>query len=156
VFALTVLPYGPRQAVMTSIIGVVLALSLVVITGFVGQVSVVQLALSGACGFLMSHLAVKAGIPYPFAPILPGLLTTVLGVIIAVGALRVRGVQLAVVTLAAAVAMSSFWFISPVWGAGLSGAPVDQPSIFGIDLGNTNGFRGLDGQQPSPVLGYGL
>ena len=59
VVALTVLPYGPRQALMTSLIGVVLALSLVVITGFVGQVSVVQLALSGGTGFLMSILATK-------------------------------------------------------------------------------------------------
>ena len=118
VVALTVLPYGPRQAVMTSMIGVVLALSLVVITGFVGQVSVVQLALSGGCGFLMSTLATKAGIGFPFAAIIAVLFTTCLGVVIAVGALRVRGVQLAVVTLAAAVAMSSFWFINPTWGRG--------------------------------------
>ena len=151
---LTVLPYGPRQAVMTSMIGVVLALSLVVITGFVGQVSVVQLALSGGAGFLMSTLATKAGIGFPFAPIIAILFTTCLGVVIAVGALRVRGVQLAVVTLAAAVAMSSFWFINPTWGAGLSGAPIDQPSLFGLDLGNTSSFRGLDGERPSPILGY--
>jgi branched-chain amino acid transport system permease protein len=154
VAALTLLPYGPRQALMTSMIGMVLALSLVVITGFVGQVSVVQLALSGGTGFVMSRLAVKAGIGFPLAPILAVLFTTVLGVVIAVGALRVRGVQLAVVTLAAAVAMSSFWFINPTWGAGLGGAPIDQPSLFGVDLGNNASFRGLDGQRPSPILGY--
>ena len=39
-------------------------------------------------------------------------------------------------------------------GAGLSGAPIDQPSLFGLDLGNTSPFRGLDGERPSPVLGY--
>jgi branched-chain amino acid transport system permease protein len=156
VLALTVFPYGLRQALMTSLIGVVLALSLVVITGFVGQVSVVQLALSGGCGFVMSHLAAKAGIGFPFAPIIAVAFTTALGVAIAVGALRVRGVQLAVVTLAAAVAMASFWFINPDIGAGLSGAPIDQPSIFGINLGNDAGFRGLDGQRPSPILGYGI
>lgn len=154
--ALTVLPYGLRQALMTSLIGAVLALSLVVITGYVGQVSIVQLALSGACGFLMSHLMVKAGIGFPWAPLIAIACTTLLGVIIAIGALRVRGVQLAVVTLAAAVAMSSFWFISPSWGAGLSGAPISQPTLFGIDLGNTARFRGLDGHAPSPILGYGF
>jgi branched-chain amino acid transport system permease protein len=97
---------------------------------------------------------VKAGIGFPFAPIIGVLFTTLLGVVIAVGALRVRGVQLAVVTLAAAVAMGSFWFINPDIGAGVSGAPIDQPSLFGINLGNDAGFRGLDGQRPSPVLGY--
>jgi branched-chain amino acid transport system permease protein len=151
---LTVLPYGPRQALMTSIIGVVLALSLVVITGFVGQVSVVQLALSGACGLVMSQLATKAGIGFPWAPLIAVLATTVLGVLTAIPALRVRGVQLAVVTLATVVAISEFWLANPTWGAVLSGAPIDQPTIFGIDLGNTAGFRGLDGQLPSPVLGW--
>ena len=33
-----------------------------VITGFVGQISVVQLALSGVAGFAISHLAIDAGI----------------------------------------------------------------------------------------------
>jgi branched-chain amino acid transport system permease protein len=156
IVVLTMFPYGLRQALMTSMIGAVLALSLVVITGFVGQVSVVQLALSGGSGFVMSHLMVKAGIGFPLAPIIAVIFTTILGVLIAVGALRVRGVQLAVVTLAASVAMASFWFINPDIGAGLSGAPIDQPSIFGINLGNEASFRGLDGERPSPVLGYGI
>jgi ABC-type branched-subunit amino acid transport system permease subunit len=156
VVALIVFPYGLRQALMTSMIGAVLALSLVVITGFVGQVSVVQLALSGGCGFVMSSLMTKAGIGFPFAPIIAVIFTTFLGVVIAVGALRVRGVQLAVVTLAAAVAMTSFWFINPDIGAGLGGAPIDQPALFGFDLGNAAPFRGLDGERPSPILGFSI
>lgn len=153
---LTVFPFDFRQALMISIVGAVLALSLVVITGFVGQVSVVQLALSGGTGFLMSHLATAAGIGFPWAPIIAILCGTLLGVLIGVGALRVRGVQLVVVTLAAAVAMSNFWFINQSWGGGLGGSPVQQPSLFGINLGSTASFRGIDGQQPSPVLGYGI
>jgi branched-chain amino acid transport system permease protein len=153
---LTVFPYDFRQATMTSIIGAVLALSLVVITGFVGQVSVVQPALAGGTGFLMSHLATFAGIGYPWAVIVAVLAATLLGVLIGIGALRVRGVQLVVVTLAAAVAMSNFWFANPSFGGGLGGAPVQQPALFGLSLGGTAAFRGIDGQQPSPVLGYGL
>jgi branched-chain amino acid transport system permease protein len=154
--ALTVVPYGPRQALMTSVIGVVLALSLVVITGFVGQVSIVQLALSGVSGLVMSQLATRAGIGFPLAPLIAVLFTTGLGVGMAIGALRVRGVQLAVVTLAAVVAISNFWIDNPTWGAELTGAPIDQPAIFGINLGSNAAFKGLDGQAPSPVLGYGL
>lgn len=153
---LTVFPYDFRQATMTSIIGAVLALSLVVITGYVGQVSVVQLALAGGTGFLMSHLATSVGLGYPWAVIVAVLAATLLGVLIGIGALRVRGVQLVVVTLAAAVAMSNFWFANPSFGGGLGGAPVQQPTLFGINLGSTAGFRGIDGQQPSPILGYGL
>jgi len=40
-------PYDFRQALVNSEIGVVMALSLIVITGFVGQISVVQLSLAG-------------------------------------------------------------------------------------------------------------
>src|SRR5581483_7637318 len=39
--------------------------------------------------------------------------------------------------------------------AGAYALPVAQPSLFGLRLGATAGFRGLDGQIPSPVLGYG-
>ena len=56
--ALVVLPFDFRQALTNSLIGIVMALSLVVITGFVGQISVVQLALAGVAGFTVSHLAV--------------------------------------------------------------------------------------------------
>jgi branched-chain amino acid transport system permease protein len=154
--ALTVFPYDFRSALMTSIIGVVLALSLVVITGFVGQISVVQLALSGATGFTMSHLASGAGIGFPLAPIIAVLIATLMGLVIAVGALRVRGVQLAIVTLAAAVTMTNAWFNNSSVGGGIGGAPVDQPSLFGLNLGKAASYRGLDGQQPSPILGYCL
>jgi branched-chain amino acid transport system permease protein len=41
-----------------------------------------------------------------------------LGMITAVSALRVRGVALAVVTLAAAVAIANFGFLNPTWGGG--------------------------------------
>src|SRR4029078_11543049 len=60
--ALAVLPLGLRQAPTNSLIGIVMALSLVVITGFVGQISVVQLALAGVAGFTVLHLALGHGI----------------------------------------------------------------------------------------------
>ena len=151
---LTVFPYDFRAALTTSIIGTALALSLIVITGFVGQISVVQLALSGGSGFIMSHLASSAGIGFPLAPIIAILITTVVGLMIALGALRVRGVQLSVVTLAAAVAIANFWFANGAIGGGIGGAPIGQPSVFGFNLGKAASFRGLDGLQPSPILGY--
>src|SRR5918997_980784 len=70
--ALVVLPFDFRQALINSMIGTVMALSLVVITGFVGQISVVQLSLAGVAGFTVSHLAVDAGIGFPLAPLAGG------------------------------------------------------------------------------------
>ena len=154
--ALIVFPFDFRQALVTSIIGTVLVLSLVVITGFVGQISVMQLALSGAAGIVISHLATDAGIGFPIGPIIGAIGATVIGLATALSALRVRGVTLAVVTLAAAVAIQQFVFANSTWGSGLAGAPISQPSLLGLDLGNDASFRGLDGKLPSPVLGFGV
>jgi branched-chain amino acid transport system permease protein len=136
------------------LIGMVMALSMVVITGFVGQISVVQLALAGVAGFTVSHLAVDAGIGFPLAPLAGIAAAVVLGLVTAVSALRVRGVALAVVTIAAAVAVYNFGFVNPTWGGGATGSPVPDPHLFGINLGPNASYRGLDGNVPSPVFGW--
>ena len=151
---LIVLPYGYRQAFMLSLIGIVVCLSLVVITGFVGQVSLAQVTLAGVCGFAVSHLVVDAGIGFPWGPILGSLAAVVVGTTVGASALRVRGVSLAVVTIAGVVAIEQFGFANERWGAGSGGSPVTQPQLFGIDLGSNAPFRGLDGKLPSPVLGF--
>ena len=152
--ALVVLPYDFRQALTNSLIGIVMALSLVVITGFVGQISVVQLALAGVAGFTVSHLAVDSGIGFPLAPLAGVAAAVFLGLVTAVSALRVRGVSLAVVTIAAAVAIFNFGFLNATWGGGATGSPVPDPTLFGFNFGPRAGFRGLDGDLPSPVFGW--
>jgi branched-chain amino acid transport system permease protein len=152
--ALVVLPFDFRQALINSMIGTVMALSLVVITGFVGQISVVQLSLAGVAGFTVSHLAVDAGIGFPLAPLAGAAAAVLLGELTAVSALRVRGVSLAVVTLGAAVAISQFGFLNQTWGGGPTGSPVPEPHLLGLDIGPQSAFRGLDGSLPSPVFGW--
>ncbi|MFC4506013.1 MULTISPECIES: ABC transporter permease [Streptomyces] len=151
--ALVVFPFDFRQALTNSLIGAVIIMSLIVITGYVGQISVVQLALSGTAGFLLSHLAVGAHIPFPFSPLIAVAGATVLGVAIGVLALRVRGVSLAVVTLAAALAVEQALFANSSFG-GLGGVRVPSPEVFGISVGTDASFRGLDGSQPSPLFGF--
>jgi branched-chain amino acid transport system permease protein len=152
--ALVVLPYDFRQALVNSEIGTIMALSLVVITGFVGQISVVQLALAGVSGFVISHMAVDAGIGFPLAPLAGVLAAIVLGLVTAISALRVRGVSLVIVTLGAAWAIQNFGFLNGVWGGGDTGSPVPQPHLWGLQLGTDAPFRGLDGNLPSPVFGW--
>ncbi len=151
---LVVLPFDFREALVNTLIGTVMALSLVVLTGFVGQISVVQLTLAGVAGFVISHFAVNFGIGFPLAPIIGTAVAVLLGMITAVSALRVRGVALAVVTLAAAVAIQNFGFLNPTWGGGQAGSPVPEPHLLGLDLGPRSPFRGLDGNLPSPVFGW--
>ncbi|MGA9276849.1 ABC transporter permease [Ilumatobacter sp.] len=134
---------GPlwRGAIMSTVIAVALALSFVVLTGFGGQTSLAQMAFAGVAGFALSKLAVQWGIPFPLAPILAALLATVFGALVALPALRLRGTNLAIVTLAGGVAISEFIFKNPkyVGDASTGGAQVPNPSIgdwdFGLVLG---------------------
>jgi branched-chain amino acid transport system permease protein len=153
VVALLVLPFDFRQALTNSLIGIVICLSLVVTTGFVGQVSIVQVALAGVAGFAVSKLAVHMGIGFPLGPLLGAVAATAVGLVTAVSALRVRGVNLAVVTLAAAVAIEAFVFANPTIGGGQSGAPVPSPHLLGINLGPTADFPINGDTLPSPVFG---
>jgi branched-chain amino acid transport system permease protein len=152
--ALVVLPFGFREALVNTLIGTLMALSLVVIAGFVGQISVMQLSLAGAAGFTVSHMASNFGITFPVAALAGIAVALVIGVITAVSAVRVRGISLAVVTLAGAVAIQNFGFTNSTWGGGLAGAPVPEPKWFGLDLGPDAPFRGLDHDLPSPVFGW--
>jgi branched-chain amino acid transport system permease protein len=151
---LVVFPYDFRQALVNSIIGAIMALSLVVITGYVGQISVIQLSLAGAAGFTVSHMAVNFGITFPAGAVIGIAVAVIIGVITAFSAVRVRGVSLAVVTLAGAVAIENFGFTNTTWGGGSTGSPVPEPKFFGLDLGSQAGFRGIDGNVPSPVFGW--
>jgi branched-chain amino acid transport system permease protein len=154
---LIVFPYDFRQALINSLLGIVICLSLVVIVGFVGQISVVQLALAGVAGFTMSHLTTDVGgiwAKFPISLLIGASVATIVGLVVAVSALRVRGVSLAVVTLAAAVALEQFGFLNVRWGGGFTGSPVTQPKIGGLDLAPDASFRGLDDKIPSPVFGF--
>ena len=123
-----------REALATSLIFSIIMLSQVVVTGFAGQVSLAQLVLAGTAGFALSTITVTWGIPFPIAPILAALVATVIGVVVGLPAVRIRGLPLAVVTLALAVAVEAFWFQNTNFVSS-SGKPIGNPSLFGLNLG---------------------
>jgi branched-chain amino acid transport system permease protein len=151
---LFVLPFDYRNALAISIAGSVICLSFVVITGFVGQVSLVQVALAGGAGLVLSRVAHGLGVAFVPAALAAVAAATVLGFLAGASGLRVRGVSLAVVTLAAAVAIEQFGFTNGTWGMGGGGSPVPEPTILGVDVGAGAGLRAVDGGLPSPVLGW--
>jgi ABC-type branched-subunit amino acid transport system permease subunit len=125
---------GLRLAMVNSITGAMLCLSLVVLTGYLGQISLFQMALAGVAAYAVVGASAGLGIPFPIAPLLGALAGTVVGVLAAVPALRVRGITLAVATLAAGWAIESFFFNNPSYTGGLTGASVKRPQLFGVDL----------------------
>ena len=146
---------GPlwRAAIMTTVIATVLALSFVVLSGFAGQTSLAQMAFAGVAGFSLSKLAVAAGVPFPIAPLLAALLAAGFGILVGLPVLRLRGTNLAIVTLAGGVAIAEFLFKNPnfVGDVSTGGAQIPNPKLGGWDFGLVLGTK-----SSRPVFGIFL
>ena len=140
-----------RSAVMVSLVMGVIALSWVIVTGYVGQISLAQLALAGVSGFMLSRLTTQWGVPFPLSALIAALAAAVVGGIVGLPALRVRGVNLAIVTMAAAIAIESIYFTNPSFDGGGSGAAISGPKLFGLNL-----EIGSGGNYPRTQFGYML
>lgn len=125
-----------RFGVITSLAFTLLALSLVLLTGLVGQISLAQAAFAGAGGFALSKIGTS--IPFPLSTLLAATAAAGLGLVVGVPALRIRGAQLAVVTLAAGVAIEQFVFRNPNFSPP-SGNLIPDASLAGVDLGVRQG-----------------
>jgi branched-chain amino acid transport system permease protein len=134
VLALVALDSTYQAAISVSLITVIIGLSVVVVTGLVGQISLMQMAFAGIGGFLVSKLGTNLGIPFPWPILLAGLATVPVGVLLGLPAVRVRGINLAVVTLGAAVAVSAVVFQNADWTGGVAGSQVPSPGFWGFSL----------------------
>lgn len=149
--------YDWRQSTINTLVAIVIALSLVVLVGFVGQISLAQMAIAGTAGFFMSKYF--SDLPFPIAPILGAFVAAIFGAIISIPALRLRGVNLAVITLSAAVAIEQLVFKNKTFAGELGALRVGPPKIAGRDFGPNNteleilGLKGRDGIPPNAWFG---
>ena len=148
-------PFDYRTGMTNSMIGAILALSLVVVTGYVGQISLAQLAFTGVAAAGLASFGTQAGIPFPIAPLLAALAATGFGLVLALPALRVRGTSLAIVTLASALAIDELVLRGDGWFRieGVPNREFDDPSLFGIDFGWQSGFPVNGDEIPTPAFG---
>lgn len=111
----------------------VMVLSIIVLTGLAGQISLAQWSLGGVGALITHRLAVEAGLPMEVAMLIGVVGVIPVGVIFALPALRTRGVQLAVVTLGLGYLMTEMvfhnrWFLGRVGGAGR----LEPLQLFGV------------------------
>ena len=128
-----------RFAFISSLTVTCIALSVVVLTGYVGQVSLAQMSLAGIGGFMLGHISTSWHIGFPWSLILAGLCAVPVGLVIGLPALRLRGVNLAVVTLGFAAAMDAVLFTNLSFTGGTAGLPIPAPRIPWLNLAITQG-----------------
>src|SRR5579875_469003 len=128
-----------RNAFISSMTVTCVALSLVLLTGYVGQVSLAQMSFAGFGGFMLGHISSGLGIGFPFSLLLAGLCAVPAGLLVGLPALRLRGVNLAVVTLGAAFTADALLFNSQSFAGGLTGLPIKPPRLAGLSLSIAQG-----------------
>ncbi|MEJ5254375.1 MAG: ABC transporter permease [Acidimicrobiales bacterium] len=119
-----------RKAAAVAIFGLV-GLSVIVLTGWAGQVSLGQMAIAGYGGAVGALAASSWGLDLGLAMLASGMAGGLLAVVIGLPALRIRGLFLAVVTFAFALA-SSFWLLSPKHFRWIPGGRFERPALFGF------------------------
>jgi ABC-type branched-subunit amino acid transport system permease subunit len=90
---------------------------------------------AGFGAFAVSKFGHGLGIPFPLPIILGAVIAVPIGVVVGAPALRVRGINLAIVTLGAAVAVDAVLFQDISLTGGRNGSLVPSPELFGFDIG---------------------
>lgn len=107
--------------------------SLVVLTGYSGQISLGHTAFMGIAAFGAAHAVRDAHLPMWLAMFIGAFAAVPAGNLIGFIAVRVHGLYLALMTLAFAFLADSLFFQSPSVSGVTGGVPVPRPAGFGSD-----------------------
>jgi ABC-type branched-subunit amino acid transport system permease subunit len=104
-------------------------LSITIITGFAGQISLAQATFAGIGGFTATNLALDHGIPILVGLIIGAAVAAVVGALFALPALRLGGIYLTLATLAFGLMIEQVVFNRPEVSGGTIGLHVPRPSF---------------------------
>lgn len=140
--ALAVLPFLSGQyvsyLVCLVLINIVSTTGLNILTGFTGLVSLGQAAFMGVGAYTVAILEINAGTPFILNLLVAGLVAALVGMVVGLPSLRVKGLYLAIATIAASVILH---FVFANWTAvtgGVSGLSMPPATFFGIELVQPN------------------
>lgn len=109
----------------------IIGLSFVLLTGYVGQISLAQWVFAGVGGLFGVGLGQNDGMPILLVLLVSAATGFGIGLLTGISAVRIRGIALAVVTLVAANAIQGLWFVR-IYDIHSVTAPV--PEFLGLQL----------------------
>jgi branched-chain amino acid transport system permease protein len=118
-----------------SLIAVVGALGLNILVGYTGQISVGHAAFMSVGAYTAANLAVKLGLPFWVTLPAGGLMAAVIGAIVGIPSLRIKGLYLAIATLAGQLIIE--WVINhtPAISGGVQASiEVPRPTLWGHEI----------------------
>jgi ABC-type branched-subunit amino acid transport system ATPase component/ABC-type branched-subunit amino acid transport system permease subunit len=108
-------------------IAVLAALSVVILTGWIGQISLCQAAFLGMGAYSAGQVQNHFGITFPWHLAIAGLVGGLTALVIGIPALRLKGLYLAIATLTFQWAMESSFFRFQWFSGGLDGVRIKGP-----------------------------
>lgn len=130
--------YWLAQLTFVLIYGIV-GLGLMLLAGFTGQFSIGHAAFLGTGAYTQAVLA-NAGVPFPIALAAAAALSAAVGVVVALPALRVKGIYLGIATLAFGFIVEEVFARWEGVTGGNSGLHVKSPKLFGLDISSSESF----------------
>ncbi|QQS12234.1 MAG: branched-chain amino acid ABC transporter permease [Rhodospirillales bacterium] len=116
-------------------IAIVGALGLNILVGYTGQISIGHAAFMSVGAYTAANFAVKFGLPFWITLPLGGLMAAAIGVLVGIPSLRIKGLYLAIATLAGQLIIE--WTINHVpaiSGGAQASIEVPRPDLFGYEL----------------------
>jgi len=120
--------------VTVTIAWAVLCLSVVVVSGYAGQLSLAQFVLGGASAFVAAKLMSTQDLPFVLAFPAAIAVAIVIGGIVGIPALRTRGINLAIATLGLAVTIYALVLNNVGYTGGIYGVVINPPTLFGWSI----------------------
>lgn len=127
--------YGLTLLIQIGYYGIA-ALGLNLVTGFTGQISLGHASFFGFGAFFSAWLSNRFGVPVLLAIPLAGLATAAVGLLFGTPAARIKGLYLAIATLAAQYILEDFFNRATWFTGGAAGAYANPPSLFGFEFNN--------------------
>jgi len=115
-------------------------LSLMVLAGYTGLVSLGHAAFLGIGAYTHVYFTQDLGLPWVVGVLLAIVVTAAAGVIVGVPALRMTGVYLTIATLAFALIIQEVFTQWDRVTGGLKGKPVDKATVFGVSFAGEQSF----------------
>jgi ABC-type branched-subunit amino acid transport system ATPase component/branched-subunit amino acid ABC-type transport system permease component len=132
-----ILPFQWSNALIVTLVLGIICLSVVVITGYAGQLSLAQYVIAGFGALIAARLSANWHFPF-LAAVLGGMVAAAaLGAVVALPSLRTRGINLAIVTLGLSSVIFDLVLNNQSYGGGAVGITVSSPSIFGWSIDPT-------------------
>jgi branched-chain amino acid transport system permease protein len=115
-------------------------LSITLITGASGQLSLCQATFAGVGAFAAGQLAAHLGLPVLLGAVVGGLMAAAAGAVLALLAARISGLILTLLTLAFALMADTFLFQYSWSGGAGAGVSVPRPIVGSIDFTSNRSF----------------